>query len=58
MRMVGAMRMTDKLMRRIKVVTVIVLFISVRSLLFVEKKRVGAARVKKRVPVNVVSGPR
>ena len=52
------MRMVNNVIRRIEVVMVIVLFIKLRSLLSVEKKRVGAAMVKKRVPVNIVSGPR
>ena len=56
--MVGMMRMTNRVIRRIEVVMVIVLFIKLRCLLSDEKKRVGAAMVKKRVPVNIVSGPR
>ena len=52
------MRITDKVMRRTKVVMVIVLFINVRSLLSLESAKIGAAMAKKRVTVNFVPGPR
>ena len=52
------MKMTDKVIRRTKVMKVIVLFINERCLLSSEFNRVGAAMVKKRVTANPVSGPR
>ena len=56
--MVGAMKMTNKVMRRTEVVMVIVLFIKVRCRKSVEAHKVGAVMVKKRELANSGLGPR